>query len=1076
MIFHQRRLAFFARLQVSFCLCLLALLFLLPQTTSALQRRPAPSAPAFAAQGSQTNVADQLLAEAEKLRTAATPASRREAVEKYKAALLLWQSLGDRRKEATTRNGLCSVYNRLGERQVALGYCEQAVVLRRELKDQAGEAETLNLIGNIQLALHGPLAALDYFQRSLALRRALGDRRGIVVTLGNLSGLYSQTGEAEKELEALREALPSAQALNDKALEMELLNRLGNGHSRLGPMESAFGYYQQAIVLSRALNDKWQEASTLTNLGGLYQETGNMQQALDALAAAVALYREIGDQAATTVPLINLAGVWNALGEAGKALLIGEEGLKLAKESGAADYEFFALQTLSDTHHMLGNNRKALEYRQAALALARARNNKSGEASALSRLALDNQRLNDLLKALEYGQQAIALHRATGDRLELMYALHELCRAYHKLSDYSSAVTACRESLELARLRGDRVSEARSLVELARIAAHNGEMKQARDCAEEGVKLVETAGSEFVNREARASFIGVNYQAYESYIGILMKQHRDNSSAALDRQALQMAERAHARVLLTSLAEARVGIRQGVEAALLEREQRVLKQLKMKAIEQNRLSEANANRDKAASVAREITELSAELERVRGQIRTDNPHYAALIQPQSLSSSQIQKEVVASHDTLLLEYALGEEQSFLWAISANSFNSYELDKGEIIEKAAQRVYDLLTARNLKIDFEDEEERRVRIKKADAEFQIAAAELSRLILAPAAKELRSKRPKQLLIVADGKLQYVPFAALPVIGDRLAVVGKNSRTNRPPTTGYRPLILDYEIVNLPSASTLAVLRRELKDRKPAPKTLAVFADPVFEADDERVPKDVRDRLARERQTPATKEKSAEAAIATDELTRAIRNVGLDGERAGLQRLPFSREEANAILKFAPQDGSFGALDFDATQEAALKPELGQYRYVHFATHGFMDNTTPELSGLVLSLLDSEGRKRDGFLRMVEIYNLNLPAELVVLSACKTGLGKEVRGEGLMSLTRGFMYAGARRVVVSLWDVNDKSTASLMSELYRGLLTQKLRPSAALRAAQLKLFRSRQWNAPYYWAAFAQHGEPR
>ncbi|MGH9800993.1 MAG: CHAT domain-containing protein, partial [Blastocatellia bacterium] len=146
------------------------------------------------------------------------------------------------------------------------------------------------------------------------------------------------------------------------------------------------------------------------------------------------------------------------------------------------------------------------------------------------------------------------------------------------------------------------------------------------------------------------------------------------------------------------------------------------------------------------------------------------------------------------------------------------------------------------------------------------------------------------------------------------------------------------------------------------------------------------------------------------------------------------------------------------------------------VHFATHGLMDNTTPDLSGLVLSQFDAEGRSLEGYLRMVEIINMNLPAELVVLSACKTGLGKEVRGEGLMSLTRGFMYAGAARVMVSLWDVNDKSTSVLMGEMYRGLLQQKLRPSAALRAAQLKMLNSKQWAAPFYWAAFVQLGEPR
>ncbi|MDQ3011218.1 MAG: CHAT domain-containing protein, partial [Acidobacteriota bacterium] len=322
----------------------------------------------------------------------------------------------------------------------------------------------------------------------------------------------------------------------------------------------------------------------------------------------------------------------------------------------------------------------------------------------------------------------------------------------------------------------------------------------------------------------------------------------------------------------------------------------------------------------------------------------------------------------------------------------------------------------------------------------------------------------------------------FAALPMpetggLGDKGTRGRRAARSIAPSLRRSVPLVANYEIVNLPSASTLAVLRRELKGRELAPKTLAVFADPVFEPEDERVPKDVRDRLARESQTPASgKEKPAEAALAVDELTRAIRDVGLDGERGGLRRLPYTRDEANAILAFAPAAGRFSAMDFEANQEAATGAELGQYRYVHFATHGLIDNQTPELSGLVLSQLDAQGRNQDGYLRMVEIYNLNLPAELVVLSACKTGLGKEVRGEGLMSLTRGFMFAGAARVVVSLWDVNDKSTASLMGELYRGLLERQLRPSAALREAQLKMLKSREWAAPYYWAAFVQHGEPR
>jgi CHAT domain-containing protein len=165
---------------------------------------------------------------------------------------------------------------------------------------------------------------------------------------------------------------------------------------------------------------------------------------------------------------------------------------------------------------------------------------------------------------------------------------------------------------------------------------------------------------------------------------------------------------------------------------------------------------------------------------------------------------------------------------------------------------------------------------------------------------------------------------------------------------------------------------------------------------------------------------------------------------------------------------------ALDFKANRVTATSSELSQYRIVHIATHGLLNSEHPELSGIVLSLVDEQGRPQDGFLRLHEIYNLNLPAELVVLSACRTALGKEIKGEGLVGLTRGFMYAGAARVMASLWKVQDDATAELMKRFYRGVLKDGMRPAAALRAAQVEMWKSKQWRSPYYWAAFVLQGE--
>jgi CHAT domain-containing protein len=201
--------------------------------------------------------------------------------------------------------------------------------------------------------------------------------------------------------------------------------------------------------------------------------------------------------------------------------------------------------------------------------------------------------------------------------------------------------------------------------------------------------------------------------------------------------------------------------------------------------------------------------------------------------------------------------------------------------------------------------------------------------------------------------------------------------------------------------------------------------------------------------------------------------VRSVKGD-DRAGLQRLPFSRDEAEAIAAVAPADSVFKALDFQANRATALSEKLADYRIVHFATHGLLDSAHPELSGLALSLVDENGQAQDGYLRLNEIYNLKLNADLVVLSACQTGLGKEVKGEGLIGLTRGFMYAGAPRIVASLWQVNDAATAELMKRFYRGMLKEKLRPAAALRQAQLELMKKPAWRAPYYWGAFVLQGE--
>jgi CHAT domain-containing protein len=910
---------------------------------------------------------------------------------------------------------------------------------------------------------------------ALPLWQASGDRWGEADGLFFLGELHFGV-EPQQAVRYLNDALILYREVEARKDEAMVLYELARLHRNLGDTRAALDYFEQSLALRRQLNHPRAVADTCMALGKLYGTMGELTKALELFHQAAQIYRVIADRPNLGTALQNLGTVAFNLGDQRRALAYYEESMSLRSVVGSVKGEGATLTQIGYAHLLLGDYQRARDRYLEALRRLREQGDTHTQVLAFAGLGRAYLALGETRKAIEALHQAIATDRLRPlDPYGVISDFNYLCEAYAKLGEYDQAVEACRESQRLSEKAAYLNFGSITQRLLGSISWKRGDLTNARAHFETAIKLVERLRSKAALSAQRASLLGSRQRFYSDYIELLMELNRRQPAAGHDRRAFQTSERARARSLLELLIEGRADIRAGGEPALLAQERSLQSQLDAKAAEQTRLLSGKHTEAQAAALAKTIAELTAEYEQAQANIRLRSPRYAALTQPQPLSLAQVEQEVVADANTLLLEYALGEEQSFLFTVTDKTFHSYELPKREVIETAAKRYYELLTARNRPVKFEEPAQRVRRLQQTDKDLATAGVELSRMILRPVVAELKNRR---LLIVADGALQVIPFAALPVTGGLGDGETGGKRTNRPVAPSPRrpvPLIANHEVVHLPSASALAVLRRELKDRKPAPKLLAVLADPVFDAEDERLPKEARERIARERQAPDPA-KETSAALATDELTRAVQSTGLDGERGSLARLPYTRTEAQAILALAPQTQSFGAFDFAANQNAAIDPALGQYRYVHFATHGLLNDTHPELSGLVLSLVDREGRTQDGFLRMVEVFNLNLPAELVVLSGCKTGLGKEIRGEGLIGLTRGFMHAGAARALVSLWDVNDRATAELMTRVYRGMLGKGLRPAAALRAAQLELSKQPQWRAPYYWASFVLMGEPQ
>jgi CHAT domain-containing protein/tetratricopeptide (TPR) repeat protein len=1044
-----------------------------------------------------------------------------KALEYFNEALPLFRTVSDRDGEAETLDNIGETYVTLGERQKALDYFNQALPLRRVIGDRDGEAEDLQNIGWAYSSIGENQKALDYFNQSLPLRRAVGNRADEAQTLSNIGGVYDTLGQMQKALNYYNQALEIERIVGDRTREGQTLNNIGVLYAELGDWRKELDYYTQSLTLRRAVGNRVGEAMTMNNIGVIYFTQGENPKALDYYTQALTLSRTIGNRDGEAYSLSCLGSFYRRLGEWQRSLDYYRRALVIDRAVGDRESEGYTLYSIGAVSYRLGDIPTALDYFHHAQEIERAVGNRNSEGRILTYIGQVYGSLGESQKALDYYNQALTLERAVGDRLTegatlngigsvyaslekkqealdyfnqaltleraVGYSLEEgtalkgIGHVYASSGERQKALDYYNQALSLKRAADDRDGEAMTLGSIALVELEAGHLAEALARIEMAIQIIESLRTNVVSEELRASYFSTVQNNYALYIDVLMRLHQQHPGDRYVAKAVEVSEQARARSLLEILAEAQADIRQGVDPALLEREHGLAQLLKGKEAVQIKLLNGKHTEEQATALKKEIADILTQYEELERQIRVASPRYAALTQPRPLGAPEIQQQL--DSNTLLLEYALGDEHSYLWAVDPDSLRSFQLPRRSDIETAARRFYELLTAPNRQMKGETEKQRQARLEQAAAQYPQAAQALSKMLLGPAASLLKGKR---LVFVADGALQYIPFSALPeplngtIANPKLDITTVNQAS-------LVPLVVGHEIIGLPSASALAVLRQETNGRQSAPKIVAVLADPVFDPHDPRVARAVQSSGRRaqhqEQKTGSTRGQydgetaSLSASLVADRLTRSANEVGVGhGGELQFPRLAFSRREAQAIVSAVPSGKGMMAVDFKASLKTATDPKLSQYRIVHFATHGLLNSEHPELSGLVLSLVDQQGRPQDGFLQLQDIYNLNLPVDLVVLSACETGLGKEIRGEGLMGLTRGFMYAGASRVIASLWKVDDVATAELMERLYRDMLTKGLQPAAALRQSQIDMWEQKRWESPYYWAAFVIQGEWR
>lgn len=891
-------------------------------------------------------------------------------------------------------------------------------------------------------------------------------KAAILTRLGVLASIRDDIAKSE---EYHRQALMIRQKLApDSLVVAESLDKLSNEIEDRGDLVLAEDYLHQALTIKQRLAPaSLTVANSLVNLGNVLQDLGELAAAEGCFRQALAIAEhEPQNKRLIAITLNNLSNVFDIRGDISEAEVCQLRALAIRQEFAPGGLGVAAsLHNLGSYAREQGNLAKAQEYLHQALSI-RQKFVPEGMpvASTMDNLGLVAQQRHDFVTAEQYFQHALAIQQKQAfGSLEFTRTLGYLGDLEHERGNLAKAESYHRQSLSLwQKLAPGSTDHAECLAALAGIARDQQQTEVAAELYAQALNALESLTARLGGAaESKANFRAKHAEYYDDYVDLLL-EHRQ------PELAFQVLERSRARMMLDMLAAARVDIRKGIDPALVEEERSLRRLLNAKSQQRVGLLSGRHTEEQMAAFNAETNALLARYKDVEIQIRASSPAYAALTQPQPLGAKQVQ--LLLDADTLLLEYSLGRERSHVFALTVDSLEAYQLPKREEIESAARRLY-----QTLRRDKEENLSARARriLSPADTQRDLeqALAVLSRVVLLPVAQKLRHKR---LLIVSDGILQYIPFAVLsaPNVPD----VPKTKGAAIVTTAGV-PLIAEHEIVDLPSASVLAALRQAgLAHKRPA-KTVAVLADPVFDKSDNRVTVSTDPEvLTDSRPNPEASVLSAgKDSKVNGTLTRSLADFGTQtGGEFHLSRLPYSRREAQAILAVTPAGEGMQALDFDASRTTATGATLEQYRVVHFATHGLLDSEHPELSGLVLSLVDQKGNEQDGFLGLQDIYNLNLPADLVVLSACETGLGKEVKGEGLLGLTRGFMYAGAARVLASVWKVDDEGTAELMKKFYKEMLLNGQRPAQALRTAQLWMRTQKRWRSPYYWAGFKLQGE--
>ena len=962
-------------------------------------------------------------------------------------------------------------------RRSALQELEESARLALSNGKTLEAARNLTRAGSLQLLLNEPKAAVALHRQALDLLRESPNPQLEVDNLSGCAAAYLNTSPSKDDpnppdypalaQSALDKAIQLSKDIHYKVGEAEallILSDLQNHSNQATALRTA----QDALALWKNLNDQDGIARSYYKIGTYYLAQNLVNEAGENFAQALALYRALNNTARQAAALISLSFVefrradWETcIGLLSQAYPMVDEQAepmqmgRIASTLGASFIEngspemavlqyqkalelyqkvqdpiavSYAFVGLGRSYLLSGDLTQATSSLEQALELVK--KDKLGPAPVLELLGRVHIERGEHAAALRDLDSALKIYTETGNSKEAARVRVWLGRAYESKGLPDQAKVYYGEALKTFISKQDRVNQSSTYYALGKLEMKLRDYDAASAHLRQSIDVTEGMRRGSTSADLMAAFSASVQERYEAYVECLMKQDEKHPTRGFAVKAFETSELGRARTLSEMLLAMQSNLAPGVDPKLAAQQKSLQQMLQQKETDRLTLLARAVGPEKLKTVEDEIASLEGEYQKVNETIRSRFPAYDEISRPTAWDLRRIEETVLADDDAVLLEYILGAENSYAWTVSRNEFKSYKLGPQKNVNAAVRRVYELLSNSPQSGN--------------EGELEKAIAALSKLVVAPVAGALNRNR---IIVVADGPLNYIPFQLL-----------LDASTNN------EPLIAKYEIVNVPSASILGQLRHEKQQRRRGTKMLAAFGDPVFASN-----------YAQFKDANAG-EILATISHLTPKWQHAWRDIELEGDKFNpndIQPLLFSKRELTNLTEIAGP-GSMVARGFEASRETLESLDLSQYSILHFATHGLLDTKRPEHSGFFLSMIDATGRPQDGFITMQDVYRLRAPVDLVVLSACRTGLGKDVRGEGLIGLTRGFMYAGASSVVASLWRVDDEATAELMKNFYTNMLVKGMRPAEALRSAQNALRQNPQWQSPHFWAGFILQGE--